>query len=646
MEKCEGKINLFAYGSLRHAAFLESITGGMHRSESAVLKGYKKFFSHFGFPFIMPEPKGRVHGKCYFDLTPEEIRKIDHFESQGTLYDRKEVTVTVHGRPVKAQAYIANLIHIRRTFGPKMDLALVEKVEKFIEEHAGERIKILMVDSEVPRTESDLTAWTRVELFGAEIFDLTKMLMLDKYVSDYTIDAHLKIRGLPTLEKIRKDPAKRVYAPNYLWLAMRFIVLNQFEENFRRQFRPEMFVRMPFSRFTLSLLVSLILYNRHARFLDSRIRSQIIKNRSPGADYFDYAKSAVQLAQEFYLDHQLEAGLVVREVMLEPQHGYVPIGAELEFSDVGRLAIHPDRPEDPRFDHFRYFYDYDLDRRAWKLGGHVDDHSYPSVDRRTDGGFLEYSLGKTNILEENSQPVTEDPRIMARMIHELIRYTPVRPHSLHLSFQVTEEGSWREENDPEMLLCLLLLGGDIGFNQEGELVEKRIYFQETIDPWGCYHLIRENFHRLPGAEEERKPLRVMEYQYPRLSLKTDYEPLVVSLKGFHLGYRPRPMSSVVTTRFMEAAEGEIAELRKWARCVQPLPERAIFEFLGHVERGLYRERKNARAHGKRYIRKMLFEIEKQLVLRNEWIQQVRKGVESGSGTWPDGGQERLLFERG
>jgi gamma-glutamylcyclotransferase (GGCT)/AIG2-like uncharacterized protein YtfP len=618
------KVNLFAYGSLRHAAFIESITGGMHTGESAFLHGYKKFFTHFGFPFIVHEPGGKVHGKCYFGLSAEELKKIDHFECEGTLYDRKEVTVAVHGRPIKAQAYIANLIHLRRSFGPKMDMALVEKVERFIEEHAGERIDILAADPGEPEAGSDLTAWTRQELFGSEIFNLLNMLLLDKYVSDYTIDSRLKIRGLPTLKGIRRDPEKTAYAPSYLWLAMRFIVLNQFEDIFRHQFRSELFHRMPFSRFTLSLLAALMLYNRHSSSLDERIMEEGGLRTTCDGEYFDYASRAVRIGQTFYLEHQIEAGLIVREILLEPQHGLVPIGAELEFSDVGRLAIRQDRPEDSRFRHFLYFYDYDMDRRCWKLGGHVDDHKFSHLNRETDGGFLEYSLGKSDVVQEDSQPVTEDPRILARLIQELVKYTPVRPHSLHLAYQDRDDPPLRDENDPEMLLCLLLLGGDMGWDENGELVEKRIHYEETTDPWGSLHFIRENFHHLIGTEEERKPLRVIEYQFPRLDAHTSYEPLIVALKGFQLGYRPRPMSSVATIRYQEAAEPEINALKKWAGSAKPLSDRILADFLEVVEKGLNQEKKKSRAHAKRYIRKMLFEIEKELVLRNEWIQQVTK----------------------
>ena len=623
MQDSRSTCHLFAYGSLRNAAFIESITGGMHEGHPAVLHGYKKYYTPFGFPFILPHPAGRVHGKVYFDLRNEAIEKIDHFECEGTLYDRKPVTVTTQGKPVPAQAYIANLIHIRRSFGPNMDLALVEKAEKFIENHVGKRIRILMTKPFQSRPATDTTAVAQQELFGAEIFNLLNMLLLDKYVNDYTIDSHLKIRGEPSLEPIRQAPEKAACAHHYLWLAMRFMVLNQLEEDFRHQFRAELFIRWPYSPFTLSLLAALILYNRHRDGLDARIRESANALFSAGRDYFDHATQAVEIAQRFHRRHLQESALIVREICLEPRHGQVPLGAELEFSNAGRRAVHDPRPADPVFQHFRHFFDFDLDRRAWKLGGYVDDHKLSPIREKTQGGFLEYSLGKTDIFQYDSQPVTDDPHVLARLVRELVHFTPVKPHSLHLSFQEYGTRQDRKENDPELLACCLLLGGELGRNEAGELTEQRLHYRETSDPWGGVHFIRENYHHLLGTDEERKPLRVMEYQFPRLQAAADYEPLIVALKGFHIAYRPRPLSSVVTTRYQDAAREEMQALCRWADHVEPVSPRALCAFLEHVEAGLFQERKKGRGHSKRYIQSMLLQIEKRLRLSNEWIENAR-----------------------
>lgn len=621
-------VNLFAYGSLKNPAFIESITGETHEGEQAVLHGYKKFYTHIGFPFIVPYPQGRVHGKCYFGVSQEALRKIDRFECEGTLYDRKEVTVTIRGRQVPAHAYVANIIHIRRTFGVNMDLALVEKAERFIEQHVGERIKIIMTPPGEVTSKGELVDMTRHELFGAEISNLLNMFLLDKYVSNYTIDSHLKIHGMPTLRRVRENPSCHPYAPNYLRMVMCHIVLNQLEYYFRHAFRSELFMRMPYCRFTLSMLCALTLFNHHKEELYGLMEEGDLLNRFDEKDYWDYAVRAVEIGNRLFHEHSREVSVIVREVLAATQHGHIPLGAEMEFSDAGYLATREERPEDPTFDHFKYFLDFDLERRTWKLGGHVDDHTMSPSAEKTRGGFLEFSLGRTDLFEKHSRPATDNPWVLAALIRELVEFTPVKPHSLHIAVQDIEARPVRAENDPEMLICLLLLGGDFAHSPDTGLVEKRVYHKETMDQWGTLHFLRENYHSLYGLSEDARPLRVLEYQFPRLRPGYDYEPLIVAIKGFDVGYRPRPMTSVSTSKYLEPARPEVEYLEKWASRVEPVGETALYSFLAYVEAGLEQEKKGRRFHSKHYIGNMLLKIEKELLLRNDWIRRARRSTSS------------------
>ena len=57
--------------------------------------------------------------------------------------------------------------------------------------------------------------------------------------------------------------------------------------------------------------------------------------------------------------------------------GHTPLGAELEFSNIGHNVIRdPDSRDvrDAQYDGFLYFLDFGLDVLTWKLGGHLDDH--------------------------------------------------------------------------------------------------------------------------------------------------------------------------------------------------------------------------------------------------------------------------------
>ena len=83
------------------------------------------------------------------------------------------------------------------------------------------------------------------------------------------------------------------------------------------------------------------------------------------------------------------------------------------------------------------------------------------------------------------------------------------------------------------------------------------------------------------------------------------------------------MSSVSTSRYLEPARKEVDFIHKWASSVDPLGDSVCSSFLNYVENGLEREKKGKRVHGKRYITKMLIEIEKTLLLRNELIREMK-----------------------
>ncbi|GAI66282.1 unnamed protein product, partial [marine sediment metagenome] len=90
---------------------------------------------------------------------------------------------------------------------------------------------------------------------------------------------------------------------------------------------------------------------------------------------------------------------------------------------------------DPIYDGFKYFYDFRLDVLSWKLGGYIDDHT-GATDQARRSGFLELAPGRLNIVGELSRPATADPWLLDKLIHEIVIFYNVRPHSLHLSFQL------------------------------------------------------------------------------------------------------------------------------------------------------------------------------------------------------------------
>ena len=61
---------------------------------------------HLGsYPGIQPCVGETVYGELYL-ISDEMLRKLDQYEDEGTLYDRKVVTVWMEDRPIEASAYI------------------------------------------------------------------------------------------------------------------------------------------------------------------------------------------------------------------------------------------------------------------------------------------------------------------------------------------------------------------------------------------------------------------------------------------------------------------------------------------------------------------------------------------------------------
>ena len=94
----------FVYGTLmqgeRAAHFLE----GASYLGRCQLPDYAMY--HLGsYPGIQPCAGETVYGELYL-ISDEMLRKLDQYEDEGTLYDRKVVTVWMDAQPIEASAYI------------------------------------------------------------------------------------------------------------------------------------------------------------------------------------------------------------------------------------------------------------------------------------------------------------------------------------------------------------------------------------------------------------------------------------------------------------------------------------------------------------------------------------------------------------
>ena len=185
-------------------------------------------------------------------------------------------------------------------------------------------------------------------------------------------------------------------------------------------------------------------------------------------DLIDYVKYAISAADSIFDSRVARSQIAGIASKLQP--GLMPLGVELEFSNLGYKALDTEQAgADPDFDGFKYFYDFRLDVLTWKLGGYIDDHSGShDVPRRR--GFFEIAPGRLNMLGDVSKPSTNDPWLMNQFIREIARFYPIRPHSMHLSLQMRKGQLGKQKVLPlSYVKCLLALGGGTQERSKGRL---------------------------------------------------------------------------------------------------------------------------------------------------------------------------------
>ena len=122
-------------------------------------------------------------------------------------------------------------------------------------------------------------------------------------------------------------------------------------------------------------------------------------------------------------------------------------------------------------------------------------------------------------------------------------------------------------------LCLVLLGGDLGYDKNGQLKERRFADKE-------FHRVikrRRHLSLLEGIKKE-----VIEYAFLRLwengTRNYDYLPVILALKGFQYAYH------------LEAnCLDQLPGLQAWAEKPSPLPISALNSFVKNVGYGLKME---------------------------------------------------------
>ena len=637
----QGKVNLFIYGSLRDRNIFHSVSGFSFTrkaskidgktlfAEPALLPNYRRVSPDNVYYYAIAAPSSRIEGFVIHDIPAAAMAEIDRYE--GKRYDRETVRVSTANGSLEAQAYLVTHDSMEMHFGDRFHVNLIhelwlrKRIEKFIKRHTrpGERT----VDAESERIADR-------ELLATTERDLVMSHYHTDAVSDYYLEHELD-RPRPSIKHLYDDPQAEPYIKNYLALVVRQVLLNQLEEQIQSRYRFELERIRTSERYyirSVSLLAALQMINSNPDdvnlIVDECLRTMPYRSN----DLIDYVKYSVRASKSIFDTRLAQAKLNQFRSNLQP--GLVPLGFEIELSNLGAAAVEPQRSirktHDPVYDGFIYFYDFHLDILSWKIGGYIDDHS-GSTDQARRRGFLELAPGRLNIAGELSRPATADPWLLNQLINGIVDFYDVRPHSLHLSLQLRKNQLGRQKILPlGFVKCLLALGGGPERKSTGRLWVSRMGYDEIKQYEYGEELVfaRTSKRRwyLGGDDIANKPpaqatTHVQQYKFIRLEEKANYEPLIMCLKGLQLSYNPADYLTAEQLKNNPKLQEQYEELKKWAAEPTQISQQTIKRFVGTVLDGLMNEGHRMPAHSLHYINWVLSEIENRLRTFNKQLKR-------------------------
>lgn len=630
------KVNLFIYGSLRDSRIFKSVSGFSFSrkasrldgktlfAEPAFLPGYRRVSPDNVYFYAVETPAARIEGLVIHDIPFSAMAEIDRYE--GKRYQRETAHVyTGHG-VVEVQAYLVTTESMRKHFGDRFHVNLIhelwlrKRIDRFLKKRTrpGERT-----------ADADLERQAQRELLGTTERDLVMSHYHTDAMSDYFLERELD-RPRPSIRHLLTDPEAKRYIRNYLTLVLRQVVLNQFEERVQSRFRFELDRTRTSERYfarSVSLLVALQMINANAGIVELIVEQGLDTMPYERHDLIDYVKYAVRAAKSMFDPRVAEAHLA--RIRSNSQPGLVPLGFELELSNLGPAAVEPQRSVgnaiDPMYDGFKYFYDFFLDILCWKIGGYIDDHT-GSGKRRRSSGFLELAPGRLSIAGELSRPATDDPWLLNQLIQELVTFFRVQPHSLHLSFQLLKHQIEGQGVMPfGFVKCLLALGGG-SERRSGGLWVSRMGHNEIMQYNGGEELVfarrsRRNWYLGPDDIGDKPPAQattyIQQYKFIRLEKRANYEPLILCLKGLQIAVNPGDYLSTKQLRTDPALRRQYQQVKQWAAEPTQISSPIMGRFLNTVQKGLLTERHRRPAHTRHYIEWALSSIAIQLRLFNQ-----------------------------
>jgi hypothetical protein len=360
-------------------------------------------------------------------------------------------------------------------------------------------------------------------------------------------------------------------------------------------------------------------------------------------DLFDYVKYSVRAARSLFEPRLAKA--TMERIQANLQGGLVPLGCEMELSNLGAAAVEPQRSDtrafDPVYDGFKYFYDFGLDVLCWKLGGYIDDHS-GCGDRSSRQGFLELAPGRLSIAGDLSRPATADPWLLNQLIHEITTFYDARPHSLHLSFQLRRSQIGRQRVLPlDFAQCLLALGGGLERGPGDRPWLSRLGRGEIVQTSPVEELVfartsKRKWHfgtdRTDGRSHVRTTTHVQQYKFIRLDRRANYEPLILCLKGLQLAYNPGDYLTAAQMDGQPVLRQDYEELKRWAHHPAGISADTLARFLDTVHAGLRVEGHRRPVHSPHYIHWVLGAVSTQVRAFNQSVEQGPPAAETSQNT--------------
>ena len=642
----EGKINLFIYGSLRDRRIFQSVSGLRFTrkaskidgetlfAEPALLPRYRKVSPDNVYYYAIAARASRIEGLVIHDVPAPAMAEIDRYE--GKRYDRESVKVNTANGPIEAEAYLVTHDSMQKHFGDRFHVNLIhelwlrKRIERFIKRRTrpGERT----VDAESERRADR-------ELLATTERDLVMSHYHSDAVSDYYLEHELD-RPRPSIKHLYDDPQAGPFIKNYLALVVKQVLLNQLDEQIQAQYRFELERMRSSERYfkrSVSLIVALQVINANHRAVELIVGECLRTMPYERNDLIDYVKYAVRASKSMFDTRVAQAKLNRIRSNLQP--GLVPLGLEIELSNVGAAAVEPQKSirnvSDPVYDGFKYFHDFRLDVLSWKLGGYIDDHT-GSTDQARRSGFLELAPGRLNIAGELSRPATGDPWLLNQLIRETANFYDVRAHSLHLSFQLRKRQLGKQKILPlPFVKCLLVLGGGPKRKRTGGLWVSRMGYDEIKQYEYGEELVfaRTSKRRWYLGEDEianRPPAQatthVQQYKFIRLKKGANYEPLIMCLKGLQLAYNPADYLTSEQLRADPRLQRQYDELKEWAADPTEIESQTIKRFVKMVREGLMNEGHHQPVHKLHYIDWILGAIDAQLRIFNKRLRHTSPGV--------------------